>query len=177
MRTDLTILDFGAGWKARHALALRELGLNVVAHDFGKNFDPEVHDLHALNRVYDVVYASNVLNVHTTTNALMLTIAQIANSVRQSNGFALVNYPESPRKGMFTDEQMKSNLQSVFDEVVLYRPRVWKCRLPNWEQVSQIILSSHYTDEEKETANVRPNGAVGANAVIPRLIAWMFVKE
>ncbi len=99
------ILDYGAGKKALHAAALRTAGHNVTAYDYwGKK--PEIaklglHDPHALSRRYDIVYASNVLNVQATTRHLAKTLNQIARSVDPATGMAIVNFPQTPRKNAF----------------------------------------------------------------------------
>jgi hypothetical protein len=87
---DDTILDFGSGPEEAHAQKLREDGFNVTAWDFGKN--PE-----ALYKQYDIVYASNVLNVQSSLDMLERTVRQIADSVRPG-GTVVVNLPLSPRK-------------------------------------------------------------------------------
>lgn len=45
-----TILDFGAGKDAVHALDLREQGYNVTAYEFGSNVDSKLHDMDALKK-------------------------------------------------------------------------------------------------------------------------------
>jgi len=87
---DDTILDFGAGPEEAHAQNLREDGFNVTAWDFGKN--PE-----AIYRQYDIVYASNVLNVQSSLDMLERTVGQIAGLVRPGGTF-IGNLPLSPRK-------------------------------------------------------------------------------
>ena len=70
------ILDFGAGPHIYHTKMLREHGYKVTAHDFGKNLN-ENHDINALNKRYDIVMASNVLNVQSSLNMLYATLRQI----------------------------------------------------------------------------------------------------
>lgn len=94
------ILDFGAGKGAFHAQALMEDGYDVTAYEFGANMDPEIHDPKALSRKYDLVYASNVLNVQPNERALHLTVRQIAKAV-QGGGRFIGNLPATPRKGAY----------------------------------------------------------------------------
>lgn len=91
------VLDFGAGKDAYFTKMLRRRGYNVTAYDFGDNVNPEIHDTKALSRKYDVVFASNVLNVQSSPSMLSETIAQIKRAV-SAGGVAIVNYPSSPHK-------------------------------------------------------------------------------
>ncbi len=170
-----TILDFGAGWKAMHTKRLRSLGHNVTAWDFGRNFDPEIHDKDALDRQYNIVFASNVLNVHIDEWALTGTIAEIALCLDMFNGVAIVNYPESPRKRPDIDaDGMESRLRLTFGVVVRIggnsRAPVWMCLWPKPGCEDSVYT---YTDEEIAAANIRPFGAVGRNAIVPRIVEQM----
>ena len=86
-----SILDYGAGKNAIHTKKLRRNGYSVTAWDIGENFNPLLHDRRALSRKYDVVMASNVLNIQPSRQKLKETIAQIA-SWRSTRGIAIVNY-------------------------------------------------------------------------------------
>lgn len=92
-----TILDFGAGKMAAHAQRLKKQGLDVTAYEFGNNINPELHDKTALTRKYDIVYASNVLNVQSTPEMLQKTVATIR-AVTKPNGLFVANFPSEPRK-------------------------------------------------------------------------------
>jgi hypothetical protein len=107
---DDTILDFGAGPKEAHAQNLREDGFNVTAWDFGKN--PE-----ALYRQYDIVYASNVLNVQSSLDMLERTVGQIADLVRPGGTF-IGNLPLSPRKSPdLNPETLETILLQYFENI------------------------------------------------------------
>ena len=112
-----SILDFGAGKTAEHTASLRDLGFDdVTAHDFGDNVNEEFHNPKALARKYDIVYASNVLNVQSSVNMLGTTLETLAKCMKKK-GFLLVNYPVSPRKGVMEQvdpEQLKAFLESFF---------------------------------------------------------------
>jgi SAM-dependent methyltransferase len=111
------LLDFGAGKTAIYTKRLRKAGYNVTAYDFGDNFDPNIHDRNALVRQYDIVFASNVLNVQSTRAALAKTIKQIKSTLK-SNGIAIANYPASPRKLEHIDgEAMQKILHNYFQSV------------------------------------------------------------
>lgn len=127
-----TVLDFGAGPEARHTIAMRGMGLQVTAYDFGANVTPGLHDPRALERQYDVVLASNVLNVADTEALLLKTLNQIACAVRQPKGIALVNLPKNPRKGAWlgtsADEARLMRLLMQRFETVQQLPRFYACR-------------------------------------------------
>ena len=93
---DQTILDFGAGKHAMHTQELRSKGYNITAYDFGNNVT-ELHDPNALNKKYDVVFASNVLNTLSTVEDIEQTVSQMINCVEE-DGILIVNIPASPRK-------------------------------------------------------------------------------
>ncbi len=95
-----TILDFGSGKEPAHAEVLRHAGHNVTAHDY--HAVPGVHDENALKRRYDLVYASNVLNVQDTRKALASTLNDIAGAVKPNGGIGILNFPDDPRKGIFS---------------------------------------------------------------------------
>jgi hypothetical protein len=93
------ILDYGAGKDAVHTHALRNEGYNVVAHDF--HAVPGMHDPEALKRRYDMVLASNVLNVQGTAAMLASTLNDLAGSIKPAGGQAIVNLPSQPRYDAF----------------------------------------------------------------------------
>lgn len=129
------VLDFGAGPEARHTLALRALGLDCTAHDFGQNITPGLHDPHALARRYDVVFASNVLNTAATEDLLLRTLREIAAAVLPA-GLALVNLPAEPRKAAWPaskaegDARLHRLLAGRFGSVRRLPSGFWVCRRP-----------------------------------------------
>ena len=96
-RPGQSILDFGSGPKAMHTMMLRDAGLDVTAHDFPANVRQGVHDPNALDWQYDIVMASNVLNVQSSNPMLQETVDQLI-ALRQPGGVIVANFPESPRK-------------------------------------------------------------------------------
>ena len=94
---ECSILDFGAGKGALHTKWLREEGFNVTAYDFGDNLIDGIHDKDALDKQYSVVFASNVLNVQSSTVMLWETVRQLYVSL-EPGGNLICNYPASPRK-------------------------------------------------------------------------------
>lgn len=111
---ECSILDFGAGKGALHTKWLREEGFNVTAYDFGDNVIDGVHEKDALSRKYDVVCASNVLNVQSSLNMLLETLTQMYNSLKPG-GTLICNYPASPRKMQLTAIQVAALIKSMLD--------------------------------------------------------------
>jgi hypothetical protein len=95
-----SILDYGAGKSAQHTERLSNKGYNVTAYEFGDNVNPNIHDVNALDKKYDVVYASNVLNVQNSEEILNTTLKEISDALNE-NGYAVVNLPTTPRKGFY----------------------------------------------------------------------------
>ena len=117
-----TILDYGAGSKAIHTNILKQKGFNVTAYDFGNNVDDKLHSKNALDMKYDIVYASNVLNVQGSDSMLRHTLSQIRNAMNPS-GIFIFNLPKSPRYGAYSKfptpkEQLKyliSTIREIFE--------------------------------------------------------------
>lgn len=128
--TEDNILDFGAGKDAAHAKRLNGLGLNVTAYDFGNNVKDGIHNPDALSDKYDIVYASNVMNVQSGEDMARQTLEQIRDSVRDG-GVAIFNYPTSPRYTGMSADDMKSVVVDIFGSGIV---RVGGTRsAPLWE--------------------------------------------
>lgn len=113
------VLDFGAGKNAIQALRLQDEGYKVVAYDFGKNLNPSIHDPDALSRQYDLVYASNVINVQSSLKMLHETLSQII-SVLKPQGKFIANYPKDPRMLGLSEERMIKELKKYFQSIQRY---------------------------------------------------------
>ena len=128
------ILDFGAGKNAVHTMNLRAEGYNVTAYEIGNNFDPIYHDSKALNRKYDVVYASNVLNVQPNRDYLDRVLTTITKVLKKDGKF-IANYPADPRKckGLGAAD-LHAILERHFRDVqrVKQTPDVRKINTPVW---------------------------------------------
>ena len=111
---ECSILDFGAGKGALHTKWLREEGFNVTAYDFGDNVVDGLHDENALDKQYDIVFASNVLNVQSSIEMLFKTIRQAYSGVKPG-GYFICNYPASPRKLDVGALDIYCALRQVFD--------------------------------------------------------------
>jgi len=112
------VLDFGAGKGAVHTLSLRKDGFqHVTAYDFPDN-SSSVHDEFALGKEYEIVLASNVLNVQGSKEMLEKTLRQIILAM-SPGGVAIMNYPKSPRYLSMSNLEMVDTLRSFFSDVVL----------------------------------------------------------
>lgn len=103
------VLDFGAGPDRRHTRALAEdfdqMGrgdIDVQGYDLGDSKN-------ILGKGWDVVFASNVLNVQSQPWELRDTLADLW--LAQGEGRLLVNYPKEPRKMGMTAGTMKQWLE------------------------------------------------------------------
>lgn len=110
------ILDFGAGKGATSTKYLLSKGFDVAAYDLWCGNGDELLDKYALDRQYDVVFASNVLNVQSSLSMLNETLKQIYDTVKDGGEF-ICNYPQSPRKMLLTSEEIERIILTVFGSV------------------------------------------------------------
>jgi len=124
------ILDFGAGFHGRHTLWLRNQGFDVTAYDCGANVQPGLHDPEALSRQYDIVFASNVLNVQPTVPHLIRVLDQTYSLIKPGGVF-FCNFPTVPRKcnAIVTEQDLTEMLDERYAEIICLRGRtwLWKC--------------------------------------------------
>jgi len=113
IKDGINILDYGAGKAAAHARALLNDGYCCTAYEFGDNIDKRYHDPLALEHKYDIVFASNVLNVQSDVDMLRKSLKQI-HSVTCAGGVFIANYPLSPRKTTLSVDEMVEILQEFF---------------------------------------------------------------
>jgi hypothetical protein len=124
-----TVLDFGAGKQAAHTLRLREAGLDVTAHEFGANVVAGLHDPRALDRKYDTVMLSNVVNVQPRLREAE-ELLRMARGLIHDDGRVVFNYPETPRKMTATAQDVENAAGRYFG----YVRRVGGTRkAPVWE--------------------------------------------
>ena len=109
------ILDYGCGSEFIQGNYLRRLGFNVDGWDIGNN-KPQ-NCVNELRQIYDVVYASNVLNVISSVDMLMETLEQVYNCLNYG-GLFIANYPSSPRKMNVDKSFIESAIQSKFGGTV-----------------------------------------------------------
>ena len=127
----IKILDFGSGKDAKHTYALRDMGLDVTAHDFSANINDEHHDPNALNKIYDMVFASNVLNVQGSEQMMLRTIEDVLKTMNDDSVF-IANFPSSPRYGFETAKEAKDILENYFDVVVIHGSDGGRTSSPVW---------------------------------------------
>ncbi len=126
---DDIILDFGAGSNAQHALNLISEGYRVVSYEFGKNYNPSIHNNHALNYKYTVVYASNVLNVQYTEDQIVELI-HLWSQLLYPGGHLVANYPIKPRNSSLNERDIDYLMRKFFHyvrELKGYSSPVWLC--------------------------------------------------
>lgn len=108
-----TILEFGAGKGATSTKYLLSKGFNVVAYDLWVGNGDVLLDKFSLNRQYDIVFASNVLNVQSSLLMLFETLNQIKQAIN-NNGEFICNYPQSTRKMDLKETDIEEILFSMF---------------------------------------------------------------
>ena len=108
---DKRILDYGCGSEFIQGNYLRQLGFNVYGWDIGANKPKDGVD--KLEQIYDVVYASNVLNVLSSISMLMETLDQIYGCLK-CGGVFIANYPAAPRKMAIDSRCMEEVIRSRF---------------------------------------------------------------
>lgn len=138
MKKGCKILDFGAGRDIFGTKMIREAGFDCTAWEIGKNFDKDLHDYHALERTYNIVFASNVLNVQPAmedTIAIMIYVRENLLVKQERGGYFFCNFPMKPRYNGMIDMQLEMHLKSVFNRWDKYgnlvekiAPMVWKCQ-------------------------------------------------
>lgn len=119
-----TILDFGAGG-AKPATRLKAEGYNITAYDFmyapeHQPSDTDPRDYNALDKKYDVIYASNVINVQSSETMMLKTIKEIKDSMKPNSVF-ICNFPTNPRKWdkIQKADEMKAFLSKHFKDIKL----------------------------------------------------------
>lgn len=109
-----SILDYGAGRNIIHTKWLRAQGFNITAYDFGENHIEGLHDKNALNKRYDVIFASNVLNVQSSESMMETTLYQIYKSLKKGGEF-IFNYPSTPRKMDMQASELIALISKIFN--------------------------------------------------------------
>ena len=100
---NLHVLDYGSGPNMIHSKKLKSIGYeHVDSFDFGNNWREGMQE-NIKSNFYDLVFASNVFNTHSSFEMSNSAIVEIYNSLKDG-GFFLVNLPKSPRFFWTTDE-------------------------------------------------------------------------
>ena len=108
---DKKILDYGCGSEFIQGNYLRQNGFDVDGWDIGANKPKDC--VSELRQIYDVVYASNVLNVISSMSMLMETLDQVYNCLKPGGVF-IANYPATPRKMVIDSRSLEETLQKRF---------------------------------------------------------------
>lgn len=88
------ILDYGSGPKMIHAENLENLGYNVSSFDFGDNWRYGME--YDVIKIYDVIYASNVMNTWSDEIMTRESLMEIYLGLK-SGGTFIGNFPVKPR--------------------------------------------------------------------------------
>lgn len=124
---DHLVLDFGCGKDAVHVEILRKQGFPYA---YGIDLQPLTNPrLEAPEDMpWHLVYASNVLNVQPSEDALKCTLCKL--SELSKLGVAFLSYPKSPRKLNLTVSQMQEKIEPFFVATYNFKYRnttIFKC--------------------------------------------------
>lgn len=119
-------LDYGSGPKAIHTDELRAHRIECHAWDVGDNFNPNIHWSEALNRKYNTVMMSNVLNVQPSRTHLETMLKEVVGLVNDI-GRLVCNYPATPRKSDVKKKELVKILKSHFKYVVEVGTNLFEC--------------------------------------------------
>lgn len=108
---DRKILDYGCGSEFIQGNYLRQQGFDVDGWDIGNNKPKDC--VGELCQIYDVVYASNVLNVISSESMLVETLNQVYNCLK-IGGWFIANYPSAPRKMDININLLRDVIQGKF---------------------------------------------------------------
>ena len=124
------ILDFGAGKDALGTLYLRKQGFeNVDAFELGRNAIDGLHYPHAMESNYDVIFASNVLNVQPDVPRLLGVISDVKSCLNAGGKF-ICNFPVKPRHNDATTDFVETALRLAFNrnvERIKNHSPTWVC--------------------------------------------------
>lgn len=121
------ILDYGCGRDAMHVKSLLAEGFVVHGVDIGEN-EQEEQPLGCGE--YEVVYASNVLNVQPSLAGVRHVLEELR-AFATHNGMVVVNYPQSPRKAALHPAAIPTEIRRVFSNhlnVGTAANPIWICR-------------------------------------------------
>lgn len=112
----IKVLDYGAG-KGKHGVALsRAYNVSVTCYDVGDNAKLRGNVGTYTDGLYDIVYASNVLNVQ-ATHVQIVDVLQDLNNAARPNGLVFFNYPEQPRHSNAELSYVADMAEAVFASV------------------------------------------------------------
>lgn len=119
---DSEILDFGAGFKATQSQILSVKYPKIKAYDFPETIEDSINDVPELKKFftdspkgdYDLVLASNVVNVQRDLSALQNTLNEIYCTMN-TGATLIVNIPKDPIKFVSNG---KSTKYGTFKQIV-----------------------------------------------------------
>jgi hypothetical protein len=111
----LVVLDYGAGKEAKHVLNLRKTGHIISGHEIGDNFNPDLHvaNVMTMNVKFDLIYASNTLNVQPHERGVLAMLDDIHSHLKPG-GWFIANYPASPRKSDISAKVLAQWIKNTF---------------------------------------------------------------
>lgn len=116
VRSGDSVLNFGAGVKEKdgkylHSEIIREAG--GVVDECDLRWEPAWKELLYF---YDIVFASNVINVQPSLRMLLQTLLEIKSYVKRCSGVVVMNYPKSPRYLNISTEEMRLYVSEIFNQ-------------------------------------------------------------
>ena len=149
--TDDRICDYGAGKNAIQTMWLRANGFqHVDPHDFGANKPVDER----FGRNYDVIFASNVINVADSAEMIEWDFRDMKSHAR--NGATIVwNYPDTPRKANLNFVDVVLIACHIFGakNVNIFDPKknLVICHVEHNYSVHKVTCLNGYWDGEADT--------------------------
>lgn len=125
------VLDFGCGKDEYHIKLLQGKFPNIKFEGYDLGYDYPTTDK------YDLIFASNVLNVQRTSKELSTTLQHL-NRIQGSTSYLIINYPKNPRYINLTTNQIESILHFWWYPIPLLNSgtKVWQlCKNKNCQLV------------------------------------------
>jgi len=125
------VLDFGAGKHPYYVMKYRDMGYDIYGWDlpdsmryWEEHYEEEIQPPGGLNKQFDMVYASNVMNVAPSEDFLRRMTLDTIKSALKSGGMYVGNFPASPRKNPeMTPKRLYEILGEYFDGVQYFKDK------------------------------------------------------
>jgi hypothetical protein len=142
------VLDYGCGAQQVHVPMLQ--GIFGKERVFACDFSIPGSREECLKREYGIVLASNVLNVIPTVDGIRLALKEIQACLLE-DGYAIVNYPASPRKAGLSVQELEALLVEQFPvelmpESLVGKNFVWMLRHESKRYLGNLLT----TDKRKQ---------------------------
>ena len=126
-----TVLDFGAGKHPFYVMKYRDIGYDIYGWDlpdsmryWEENYEEEIQPPGGLNKQFDMVYASNVMNVAPSEEFLRRMTLDTIKSALKNGGMFIGNFPASPRKNPeMTPKRLYEILGEYFEGVQYFNDK------------------------------------------------------